>query len=632
MVHAIDQALERRMQERGLRLPARAIYDAEAPGTTLADAVVSLGFYCTASIISDEGLLITNHHCAFSDIAALSTEEHNYLEDGFWAFHRQDEIPLHGKSVSFLRQVLDVTGEVAALKDSLSAAGTPFGSRKLSALMERKYAARTGLKASLHAMWAGEKYYLALYREYTDIRLVGAPPVSVAAFGGDEDNWEWPQHKADFALYRIYDHGEPLQTPWHLKISTAGYREGDFTMVLGFPGRTDRYSSSFKVDYLQQVERPVSNRLRARQMDIVRKWMDADPSVRMNYSNWFFSLSNVQEMQEGESQCVKRFHVADGKRAEERDLAAWVQADPDRTERWGSLLDDLAAEYAAIADIERRKTYFRETLVRGSRIAPTLLRMGNSKGDKMELWQKGLAEVDSRVEKELLTYALEEYASHVGAEFIGTFQDSLLRKFPDKAALVDYLWDHPLELAEFATEVKITAFHAQERPAADLAGLQRDYIRALYGMRASAGRPQYPDANATMRLTYGRVSSLDPRDGVHTRWYSTVRGLFEKHDPQRHDFALPAVFLDALRYPSVPEAVNFLTDNDITGGNSGSPVLDAEGRLIGLAFDGNKESLASDVSYTPSYNKCVCVDIRYILWILRDYVHFDRILVELDAG
>ncbi|MGX8708327.1 MAG: S46 family peptidase, partial [Bacteroidales bacterium] len=294
MVHAISEALEKKMQERGLQLSAGEIYNADAPGATVADAIVSLGFYCTASVISDEGLLITNHHCAYSDLFDLSTPEKDYLEDGYWAFHRQEEIPLQGKEVYFLKRVLDVTDEVYALRDSLQQAGVPFGSRRISSLMERKYQEKTGLQASLDAMWAGERYYLALYKTYTDIRLVGAPPVSIAAFGGDEDNWEWPQHKGDFALYRIYDHGEPLQSPWHLRISRAGYREGDFAMVIGYPGRTDRYSSSYKVDYQTRVERPVTNRLRGNQMEIVRKWMDADPAVRAKYSDWFFSLSNVQ--------------------------------------------------------------------------------------------------------------------------------------------------------------------------------------------------------------------------------------------------------------------------------------------------------------------------------------------------
>ena len=616
MIHALDQALEKKMQVRGLKLSAGEIYNADAPGATIADAVVSLGFYCTASVISDEGLLITNHHCAYSDLSDLSTPEKNYLEDGYWAFFRQQEIPLKGKEVFFLKRVLDVTDEVAALKDSLQRAGAPFGSRRLSSLMERKYAAQTGLEASLDVMWSGEKYYLSLYKKYTDIRLVGAPPVNVAAFGGDEDNWEWPQHKADFALYRIYDHGEPLNSPWHLRIAQAGFQEGDYAMVIGYPGRTDRYSSSYKVDYLERVERPVTNRLRGRQMEIVRKWMDADPDVRMKYSDWFFSLSNVQEMQEGEVQCFKRFRVVEEKRSREKDLPAGI-------------LKGLADEYAAIEDIERLKTYYRETMVRGIRVAPTMLRMANARGDKDEIYRRGIAELDARVEKELLAYSLEEYFGHIPADVLGHRQDSLRNCFGgDWKAMSEYLWDHPYELSDFITEVKIADFNDLEHHTGDLQELTRAYTRALYKDRADKGIVQYPDANSTMRLTYGRVSSLEPWDAVYTSWFSTTRGIREKYDPSVHDFAPPADFVSAVVNYDGP--VNFLTDNDITGGNSGSPVLNARGELIGLAFDGNKESLASDAYYTPDYNKCVCVDIRYVLWILRDYVGIDRILKEIE--
>ena len=618
MIHAINEALEKKMQERGLQLSAREIYNADAPGTTASDAVVSLGFYCTASVISDEGLLITNHHCAYSDLFDLSTPEKNYLEDGYWAFFRQDEIPLQGKEVYFLKRVLDVTDEVAAVSDSLSQRGERFGSRKLTSILERRYASRTGLEASLNSMWAGEKYYLALYATYKDIRLVGAPPVSMAAFGGDEDNWEWPQHKADFALYRIYDHGEPLHSPWHLRVSQKGFQEGDYAMVIGYPGRTDRYSSSYKVDYLTRVERPVTNRLRGRQMEIVRKWMDTDPSIRAKYSDWFFSLSNVQEMQEGEVQCVKRFGVVEDKRAQEKHLP-------------GEILKGLADEYAAIEEIEREKAYYRETIVRGMRITPTMLRMSNAKTPEArdEIYRRDIGALDPRVEKDLIAYALEEYFGNLPADVVGHRQDSLRKAFSgDFKALSEHLWEHPLELMDFITEVKISDFNDREQHTGDLTDLQHRYTRALYAARAAKDMVQYPDANSTMRLTYGVVTSLEPWDAVYTSWYSTPRGLREKYDPAQHDFALPADFVAALDRYDGP--VNFLTDNDITGGNSGSPVLNARGEVIGLAFDGNKESLASDVSFTPDYNKCVCVDIRYVLWILEDYVGLERIVKELE--
>ena len=613
MVHAIDAALQKRMVQRGLQLPAGAIYDADAPGATLTDAVASLGFYCTGSLVSPEGLLLTNHHCAYSDVAAISTPDHNYLEDGFWAMDRRSEIPLKGKKVFFLRRVMDVTEEVAALEDSLARRGERFGYRKISYILEKKYAGISGLEASLDRMWSGEKYYVSLYKTYDDVRLVGVPPVSVASFGGDEDNWEWPQHKADFAFFRIYENGEPLKSPNHLEIASTGVQEGDFAMVLGFPGRTRRYSTpSARIRFEESILLPTENRLQARRMEIIRRWMDADPQVRMKYSDAFFSLSNAAEMQQGQLECLRRFRVGEERAAEEADLP-------------GGLLDTLKAEYAAIGAVEKEKAVYRETLIRGTHMARTILRMSNAREGKEAIYKAGLEEVDALVEKELLAAALEEYFA--GVSIVGDGQNALRQRFSDYGDMAEWLWNHPEEWMDFIGEVKITDFNAREHHVGNLTDLLSRYGRALYASRASRGILQYPDANSTLRLSYGAVSTLEPRDGILADWRSSAAGIFQKADPSHHDFAPPEAFLSALK--GYGGTVNFLTDNDITGGNSGSPVLDANGRLVGLAFDGNKESLASDYSCTSAYNRCVCVDIRYILWYLSTIPSASPILSEL---
>ena len=290
LIHTINAALEKKMQERGLELSAGEIYNADAPGASVADAIVSMEFGCTGSMISENGLLITNHHCAYGDVHALSTPEHNYLEEGFWAMRSDEEINIKDKSVWFLKKVIDVTEEVEELKRQHEAEGKVLGSRKLSYVMERKYAKDTDLEPWFASMWSGSKYYIALYKVYKDVRLVAAPPVSSAAFGGDIDNWEWPQHKCDFAMYRVYTapDGSPAvyskeNVPYRperiLPISLDGYKEGDYTMILGYPGRTNRYSTSFETRFNETLKLPISNGLRGKQMDIIACAPHADFSI-----------------------------------------------------------------------------------------------------------------------------------------------------------------------------------------------------------------------------------------------------------------------------------------------------------------------------------------------------------------
>ena len=673
MINAVDKALEKKMQERGLLLGASEIYNADAPGTSLADAVVSLDFGCTGSIVSSRGLVITNHHCAYGDVHAISTPEHNYLEDGFWAFTDAEEVPVKGKKIQFLKRVIDVTDEAKRVWDEQQLEGRPMGFRRLSRILEKKFSDETGLTASLSSMWGGSKYYMALYEEYCDIRLVAAPPVSIAAFGGDEDNWEWPQHKCDFAMYRIYTAPDgspaeyspenvPLKPARKLNISKAGFADGDFTMVIGYPGRTARYSSSAKTEFEKDVTLPISNRVRASQMEIISRWMDADPAVRLKYSNRFFSLSNVQELQEGEVLCYNRFDVVRARMEEEKTLASKDAA-------FGDLLRRLSSTYKAIAPAERNLSYYRETIVRGIRPRLVAIRISNLGGsrdasrntpERILKEKKNIAgivsEMDFRVEKELWLYNARVFFENVDSAFWGPAQkEAYLRSggdfeaiwngswLSDEAFLAEFLStpDLPTEamkadpLYNILTENRMAAFNDAVLSASGgirPADLGREYTRALYAMRNDLGIIQYPDANSTMRLTYGRVGGYEPRDGVICLSKSTPGGLLAKHDPSRYDFCLKDEWRDLLRNekPSMP--VDFLTDNDITGGNSGSPVLNARGELIGLAFDGNKESLASDAAFVEGYNKCVCVDIRFVLWTLERYARLDRILSEIEAA
>ena len=699
MINGIDKALEKQMKKRGLKLSANEIYNADAEGATISDAVVSLDFGCTGSVISGEGLVITNHHCAYGDVHALSTDEKNYLEEGFWAMSRAEEVPIPGKKMYFLKRVFDVTDEVAQMQEDLSRQGKPFGMRKVSFLMEKKY-------------------YMMLYKVYSDIRLVAAPPVSISAYGGDIDNWEWPQHKCDFAMYRIYtapdgtpadysDANVPLKPEARLRVSTEGYKPGDFTMVIGYPGRTNRYSSSAEVDFDEKVTLPVSNRIRGEQMEIINRWMNTDPSIRLKYSDYYFGLSNVQELNCGKEKNIRRFDVVGKKAAEEKELQAWIDADPARKAEWGSIIPLLNEKYAAVEDAERDITYYRETLVRGTTISRMMSRLNMLKrevlnknhirmhtfidkggpdsteieccrrfrfcGRDYDAIRKSLLndyeEIIPEVEKDLFKYSVREYYANIDSSVLGPYQKELLAQYTgddgkcDFDAMTDWMWENSFMTDRAKLEAFVTQEHTLDEYFADpmfrffqdvriitlnrrvsaiegtptILSLDREYTHAKYRKSLEDGLAQYPDANSTMRITYGTVGDIEPYDGVKWSWHSTSAGILEKYDPSSYEFNLDSrqkallekddwgrwAAKDGRMY------VNFLTDNDITGGNSGSPVMNAKGELIGLAFDGNKESLASDVYYVDGYTKCVCVDIRYVLWVLENYAGMGYILDEI---
>ena len=645
----------------------------------LCNYVVAIDFMGTGSLISGQGLVITNHHVAYGDVFDMSDKEHNFLEDGFWARSLEEEIPIPGRSVQFLKGTIDVTEEVQELFDSGAVKPGAMMMRKLGGIMERRYKEKTGYEASLSSAWRGDKYYISLYQEYSDVRLVGAPPSRIGAFGGDVDNWEWPQHKGDFALLRIYTAPDgspakyspdnvPLKSDKYLKISTKGYREGSKTTIIGFPGSTDRYASSAKTDYMTSVQLPIQTEIRGAQMDIIKKWMDRDPEVRLKYSNYFFGLSNAQELYLGELQCYKRFKVADEKRVQEEELNAWLDADPARRAQWGQPVELLRDRYAKVAGPQKNAQYFRECVIRGTRLEPVATRtkmLASRYGeDKVagvrRSTARNYAETDLRVERELFRYSLETFYENVDATLLGPFQTELKERFgKNYDAMCASLWDaswmsDPERIAEFLNpetdmkafldahaddplvrffgDTRITAYNdvvkeAQGKP--DIGELAKNYTHAMVAMQRDLKRNPYPDANSTMRVNYGKVIGLAPRDAVHCDYCSTAAGLLEKHDPDDYDFCVPADMLEALKKAPASMRLNFITNNDSTGGNSGSPVLNSRGEIIGLLFDGNKESLASEMLFTPDYNRSVNVDIRYVVWILREYAHFDRVIKEI---
>lgn len=693
LIQLIEKGLAAKMQEKGLQLEPNVIYDENA--VSISDAIVSLSFSCTGSMISNDGLMITNHHCAYSDVYALSTPEHNYLEDGFWAMKRSDELPVKRDGMYFLKKVIDVTEEVHALKDSIHPEGKVFGMRKVYGIIERKYQKKFEGQGevSCASMFNGNKYYMALYQVYKDVRLVASPPVCIASYGAEVDNWEWPQHKGDFAIYRIYTAPDgspaeyspdniPMKPKKILKVSTEGVQKGDFTMVIGYPGSTNRYASSFEVNNIEKHSNPISASLGRKQMDSINGWMEKDPEIRLKYSDYYFMLTNVQEIREGEIYCYGRFKVTNLKKEQEKRMQEWIMADASRKAKWGNLMASLEQKYIDITPIEEQIGYYRESFVRGIKIHGLLnhtQRFANSEDRKdkgapfilannknfLNFLKDSYSKIDMRVERDLTAYAFEEFFAHVDSAYWGEYLCALYSKMNgDIAQINNYVWDNSMFKSEETIHKFSSQAHTMDEYESDpliqvkwatkmgvlnkaktkiekgcsASQLGKQYKDVLYFMRQEQGTPQYPDANSTMRLTYGTVCELQPLDGVTMSHYTTTKGILEKYDPNRYIFSLKPELKqlyeskDWGRWADAHSGemrVNFLTDNDITGGNSGSPVLNGKGELIGLAFDGNKESLAGDTYFDPDMNKCICVDIRYVMWVLDKYAGMTYLVDEI---
>ena len=693
LVHLLGK-IHPEMRAKGLKLKAGEIFDTEHP--SLCDAVVAVdGGMGTGSMISDRGLMITNHHVAYSDICALSTPEHNILEDGFWARNTSEELPVKGKTVMFLREVTDITAEATALRDSMKAVGkwNVMGSRRLAADIEKRHE-RQGFEAACVSMWGGEMYLLFYYEVYRDVRLVGAPPVRIGAFGGETDNWGWPQHKGDFALYRVYGDSQghpadydpenrPIKPRKVLKISTRGVKDGDFAMVIGFPGRTRRYGSPYAVDEKQTMKNPIIEKCRHERMEIIRRHMESDSLVRMAYSDSYFNLSNYADYARWENICLRRYNVKAHRRKEAADIFGRISADAGLQSEYGNLADDLERAYAARRDAATTLTWYQEswlgptrTLIVANRLASSLQRTAREGVDTVRVgskeWTTAQASLsmlesnyDADTERDLFIRCAGNFLREVprnmwGSSLAETYDsfggdaerllaDSFDRSFCRTADTYREFFSVDRSVAEVLADplvamtasVGVQPFTQAVRTAELAAGVSADdaeaaYRKAQYRLREADGKAQYPDANSTMRLTYGTVCSLNPADGVHYDSRSTTAGYPEKYDAENYDFRPDgrieelAAARDWGRWGERGEMyVNFLTNNDITGGNSGSPVLNGRGELTGLAFDGNRESMAGDLWFHPELARTVNVDIRYVMWLIEKYAGAGYLLDEM---
>lgn len=697
MVNTFQHVIYPQMKKAGIKLKPGEIYNEASPA--ICSAVVAIdGGMGSGSVISDKGLVITNHHVAYGDIHALSTPEKNYLETGFWALSPEEELPIKGKTVTFLRKIVNVTDEALTIRDSLEKANAYglFGSRKMGRILAKRYGKDTDCESECVPMWKGEMYFLFFYETYNDVRLVGAPPEKIGAFGGEFDNWGWPQHKGDFALYRVYGdrNGRPAAysaenvpiTPGKvLRIATGGVHDGDYAMVIGYPGRTNRYMSSFAIGEKEHITNPIIIKVRHDRMEIMKKHMDADPNVRLMYSDKYFSLSNYADYAKWENICLRRYDVARIRANEEKELMEWILDDPARKTLYGDLCAELERGYTARSSALRAKSYYQETWLRPSetmmlanRLASMTKNMERQSLSTVKAGDKAFANVRSsitRVEKtydaatdlDVMIRMIRIYTDSVSRQYWGehltrlydncngnveafvteAFNKSCCRDFDRLEAWFEtprtaeeILADPLVALVNsIQSQCFMDQFKSIEKECCvRIDAKERLYTQALYAMREDKGIPQYPDANSTMRLTYGKVGSLmGAKDAICYASRSTIAGYMEKYDPDVFEYHVDEKMRTLIankdwgRWGEAGKLyVNFLTDNDITGGNSGSPVLNARGDVIGLAFDGNRESMSGDIYYHPTNFKTVCVDIRFVLWIMDKYAGAGKLIDEMQ--
>ena len=670
------------MRSKGFRLSAEDIYSVNK--ASLKDAVVLFNGGCTGELVSGEGLLLTNHHCGYGAIQSHSSVRHDYLTDGFWAMNRSEELPNPGLYVSFLVRMEDVTAQVLdGVRDDLPEARRDSLIRFNAARVADAAVRGTDCRADVEPFFYGNQYFLFVYRNYTDVRLVAAPPSSIGKFGGDTDNWMWPRHTGDFSVFRVYSDrdGQPAEyskdnvpyaAPAHLTVSLKGYKPGSFAMIIGFPGSTERYKTSYEIDYTLGTDNPNRIFIRGERQKLMMEDMLASDEVRIQYASKYAMSSNYWKNSIGESRGLKKLKVRDTKLATEKRFTEWVNADPARKEKYGEALPLIRKAVEGRAPYMDRLQYFSETLLRGTEIiqaagiARPLVgkdnRLDSSKPEsvkkKLEAFYKDYSpSTDRKIAKRMFGILRDSIApEHLPSSFV-----VIEEQFGgDVDAYVDYVYDN----SAFADRSRAEALLASPTVEAllndpaykmrrevvktynalidpinsfseDFARGHRLYVAGL--MEMDADRVFYPDANFTMRLTYGQVLPYEPQDAVSYNYFTTLDGVIAKEDPENaYEFSVPEKLKELYRtkdYGPYAEKgvlhVGFISNNDITGGNSGSPVMNAKGQLIGLAFDGNWEAMSGDIAFEPALQRTISVDIRYVLFIIDKYAGATRLIDEM---
>lgn len=651
--------------------------------SSIKDAIVQFGGGCTGEIISDNGLLVTNHHCGYGSIQGLSSPEHNYLEDGYWAMSRAEELPVPGLSVKFLQSMTDVTDRIEKLA-GLDAKAV-IDARK--AIIDEAEAANPHCSAQIVSFFNENVFYLIVSKVYRDVRFVGAPPASMGKFGGDTDNWMWPRHTCDFSMFRVYAGPDnepaaysadnvPMTPRQSLKVSLRGVEEGDFAMIMGYPGRTQRFQTA---DQLQSMLELNDIRIAARtvRQDVMWEARMADPVVNLQYASKYASSSNGWKKWQGMKEAFAKLNIIGREKEKEADFLKWAASRKKRQAAYGSSLDLISEGVAEAAEASKAITLLTESIYRievvgfAANMNSSSRMIRNIKDDDPEKDAKKakflevakdavrgqFKDYNEALDRKEAAALIRFYRENVkpedmisveGCDFatmdVDAYVDDLFNNTkltsPEKLATLssfeEFLQDPALKLFR-AIGMKVNTFYPTTGAADEkIATGSKAFTAGLLAWKK--GEPSYPDANSTCRLTFGNVKGYSPKDGVVYKHYTTLKGVMEKEDPDNYEFRVPAKLKEIYEKKDFGQYANasgelttcFLTNLDITGGNSGSPVLDADGNLIGLAFDGNWEAMSSDVMFEPELQRCICVDIRYVLLMMDKFGGAGYLLNEMN--
>ena len=675
------QSVER-MKELGFTFPINKLYDEK--NASLKDAVVIFGGGCTGVAVSEKGLIFTNHHCGYGAIQRLSSVEFDYLKNGFKADNMQQELYSDGLAISFLRSMEEITDQILPKVPSvLSEVQRELAIDSISDELLAQYDDDPFTSARIIPFYSGNKYYKVVYDVFRDVRLVVTPPSSVGKYGGDTDNWMWPRHTGDFAVFRVYadknnkpaKHSAdnvPYKPKYVVPVSLGGVNNGDYAMTIGYPGSTQRYLSSFGIAQQMESENKPRIEVRGAKQDIWWDAMTKNDTIRLKYANKYAGSSNYWKNSMGMNEAITKLGVLAEKQQLESRLTTWINSNNKNREKYGNLLNTLSETYANSTDLARYTTYFLETFNNGielTRFANTILQfdMDGTEEDKASFINDRIIEsyknYEPKLDRKVLPVVMKLYAERVPAQYLPDIYEKIKTEFGgDYDKYADWLFANSqftnladlMELLKVADTERLT-----QDPAMELALSAKDMGYELSGQMISAyenmmrGERQlmaalmemdpkknfYPDATFTQRMSYGSVKGYEPRDGVWYDYYTTSKGVLEKYKENDPEFHLQSYIVDALRKGDFGRyaakdgtmRINFLSDNDITGGNSGSPVFNGKAELIGLAFDGNWESLSGDILFEPEMQRTISVDVRYVLYTIDKIMNAPHIINELKV-